>query len=69
MRTKQDRYIATLLGCAAGDALGMPVEGMKAQQIKKYVGRITDFIDPVIVRDEHGKEKKEEVGNFQFNLI
>ncbi|MBI4147209.1 ADP-ribosylglycohydrolase family protein [Candidatus Woesearchaeota archaeon] len=60
MRTKQERYIATLLGCAAGDALGMPVEGMKAQQIKKYVGRITGFIDPAIIRDEHGKEKKED---------
>ncbi|MEK6904990.1 MAG: ADP-ribosylglycohydrolase family protein [Nanoarchaeota archaeon] len=55
---KQDCYIATLLGCAIGDALGMPVEGMKAQQIKKYVGRVIDFIDPVIVRDSEGRELK-----------
>lgn len=51
-----DHYQSTLLGCAIGDALGMPVEGMKRQQIQKYVGRITDFIDPVIVRDAQGNE-------------
>ncbi len=55
---KEEKYIATLVGCAVGDALGMPVEGMKQQQIKKYVGRITDFIDPVIVRDSQGNELK-----------
>jgi len=55
---KQDQYIAALLGCAIGDALGMPVEGMKAQQIQKYVGRITHFIDPVIVKDAEGNELK-----------
>jgi len=55
---KEQKYIATLVGCAIGDALGMPVEGMKHQQIRKYVGRITTFIDPVIVYDENGNEKK-----------
>src|SRR3989344_2902245 len=57
---KQDQYVAALLGCAIGDALGMPIEGMKHQQIKKYVGRITDFIDPVIVYDENGNELKQD---------
>jgi len=57
---KKDRYVATLIGCAIGDALGMPVEGMKAQQIKKYAGRITYFIDPIIVCDEQGNERKED---------
>jgi len=63
---KQDQYVAALLGCAIGDALGMPIEGMKHQQIKKYVGRITDFIDPVIVYDENGNElKSDEFGKIK----
>lgn len=63
---KQERYTATLLGCAVGDALGMPVEGMKHQQIKKYVGRVKKFIDPVIVYDKDGKElTKDEFGKLK----
>ena len=30
----KERYIATLVGCALGDILGMPVEGWKREQIK-----------------------------------
>ncbi len=52
---KAEKYSAALLGCAIGDALGMPVEGWKREQIMKYVGRITGLIGPVIVRDENGE--------------
>ena len=51
---KLDNYRATLLGCGIGDALGMPVEGFKRGQIQKYVGRVTEFIDPVLIRDSEG---------------
>ncbi|MBI2666268.1 ADP-ribosylglycohydrolase family protein [Candidatus Woesearchaeota archaeon] len=49
-----EHYQSVFLGCAIGDALGMPVEGMKPTQIQKYVGRITEFIDPVEVRNDKG---------------
>lgn len=48
----QDKYIGTLIGCASGDALGMPIEGWKRTQIKRYVGRVTQFMDPVIIKDD-----------------
>lgn len=47
-------YTGSLVGCAIGDSLGMPVEGWKRNQIKKYVGKITDLIDSVIVTDDEG---------------
>ncbi len=48
------RFAATLLGCALGDTLGMAVEGWKKEQIEKYVGRVTEPIAPVLVKDEKG---------------
>ncbi|GEM_PF-2381436 len=48
----KDRYIATFLGCAIGDSLGMPIEGWKKEQIERYVGRVTTFLNPVIIKDE-----------------
>jgi ADP-ribosyl-[dinitrogen reductase] hydrolase len=62
----KERYRATLIGCALGDSLGMAVEGWKKEQIQKYVGRIEDLIDPVVIKnsddtlktqDEFGKLK------------
>lgn len=47
----KERIIGTLVGCAVGDALGMPVEGWPKARIKKHVGRITEMMDPVILRD------------------
>jgi len=52
----KDKYIATLVGCGLGDTLGMSVEGWKQGQIKKYVGRVTQPIAPVIIRDAQGNE-------------
>ncbi|MCB9359259.1 ADP-ribosylglycohydrolase family protein [Candidatus Woesearchaeota archaeon] len=48
-----ERYIAALLGCAIGDTLGMAVEGWKPEQIKKYAGKITHPIAPIIPTDNN----------------
>lgn len=62
----KEKYIATLVGCALGDALGMPVEGWKKEQIKKYVGRITEILDPIVVRDSQGNRiEKDEYGKLK----
>lgn len=39
------RFSGCLLGLAVGDALGMPLEGMRASSIRKRVGRVRDFMD------------------------
>jgi ADP-ribosylglycohydrolase len=39
------RFQGCLLGLAIGDALGMPVEGMRASAIRSRVGRMRDFLD------------------------
>lgn len=41
-----DRYRGCLLGVAAGDALGMPVEGLTADQIRECVGEVREMIEP-----------------------
>ena len=33
----REKFIATLVGCAIGDSLGMSVEGWKRKQIQKYI--------------------------------
>jgi ADP-ribosylglycohydrolase len=64
---KQEQFIATLVGCAVGDALGMPVEGWPKARIKKHVGRITEMIDPVILRDNDGnKITEDEFGKLRY---
>ena len=63
----KERFIATMIGTAIGDTLGMPVEGWKREQIKKYVGEITEPIDPFFVRDENEKIlKKDEFGRLKY---
>lgn len=48
MRKKHKEFVSrcrgTILGTAFGDALGLPVEGMTAEQIKQQHGEITDFL-------------------------
>lgn len=39
-----DRYKGCLLGLAAGDALGMPVEGLTAEQIQEQFGQVEDMM-------------------------
>ncbi len=63
----KDHYQSTLLGCAIGDALGMPVESWKKEQIRKYAGKITDFLAPVLVKDENGNlVQQDEFGKLRY---
>ncbi|MBI4919541.1 ADP-ribosylglycohydrolase family protein [archaeon] len=60
-------YSASLVGCAIGDSLGMPVEGWKREQIKKYVGRISNLIDPALVKDNEGNlVEEDEFGKIKY---
>jgi ADP-ribosylglycohydrolase len=40
-----DRVRGCLLGLAVGDALGAPLEGLSAQQIRAHYGQVIDFVD------------------------
>src|SRR3954471_13659216 len=40
-----DRVRGSLLGLAVGDALGAPLEGLSAQQIRAHYGQVVDFVD------------------------
>ena len=43
--TRLDRFRGCLLGLAVGDALGAPLEGLSAQQIRAHYGLVVDFVD------------------------
>jgi len=60
MTSLKQKYIATLVGCGVGDSLGMAVEGWNKDQIVKYVGKVTDFMDPVVPRNGSGAEITED---------
>ena len=63
----QERYEAAFIGCAIGDALGMPVEGFKRAQIHKYVGKVEGFMQTIIVRDTDGnKISRDEFGKLGY---
>ena len=40
-----DRVRGCLLGLAIGDALGAPLEGLSAQQVRAHYGQVDDFVD------------------------
>jgi ADP-ribosylglycohydrolase len=40
-----ERVRGGLLGLAVGDALGAPLEGLSAQQIRAHYGKVVDFVD------------------------
>jgi len=40
------KFKGTMLGLAIGDALGAPLEGLKAGHIKELFGRVSGFVDP-----------------------
>lgn len=42
-----DRVRGCLLGMAVGDALGAPLEGLTAQQIKTHYGKVKNYVDGV----------------------
>ena len=43
--TRIDRVRGCLLGLAVGDALGAPLEGLSAQQIRAHYGQVDDYVD------------------------
>ena len=43
--TRLDRVRGCLLGLAVGDALGAPLEGLSAQQIRAHYGLVDDYVD------------------------
>ncbi|MDR3633636.1 MAG: ADP-ribosylglycohydrolase family protein [Isosphaeraceae bacterium] len=43
--TRLDRFRGCLLGLAVGDALGAPLEGLSAQQIRAHYGLVVDYVD------------------------
>ena len=43
--TRIDRVRGCLLGLAVGDALGAPLEGLSAQQIRTHYGRVKNYVD------------------------
>jgi ADP-ribosyl-[dinitrogen reductase] hydrolase len=43
--SRVDRVRGCLLGMAIGDALGAPLEGLSAQQIKTHYGRVQNYVD------------------------
>jgi ADP-ribosylglycohydrolase len=45
--TRIDRARGCLLGLAIGDALGAPLEGLSAQQIRAHYGIVLDYVDGV----------------------
>mgnify|MGYP005839180827 FL=1 len=45
MTVTVERARGCLLGQAAGDALGAPIEGMSRERILRHYGRVTDYID------------------------
>lgn len=41
----RDRFRGCLLGLAVGDALGMPLEGMRPEEIRHKYGIVNDYLD------------------------
>ncbi|MCR9136507.1 MAG: ADP-ribosylglycohydrolase family protein [Alphaproteobacteria bacterium] len=44
---QQERAMGALLGCALGDALGMPTQSCSPHEILETYGEISDFVAPV----------------------
>ncbi len=67
MTDLKERYIATVVGTACGDSLGIPFEPWKREQIQKYVGRVTTLMEPFVVLDEKGnKVTSDEFGKLKY---
>lgn len=47
-----DKYRGAMLGLAVGDALGAPVEGLKAGHIQQLYGQINGMVDPGVAWTE-----------------
>lgn len=67
MANLQEKYRGTLIGCAVGDTIGMPIEIWSRERIHKYVGRVEEPLDPleIIPKDSEGQPlKQDEFGKF-----
>jgi ADP-ribosyl-[dinitrogen reductase] hydrolase len=53
LREVEGRYVGCLLGMAIGDALGMPVEFLGPEDIRRRFGRVTDFLPMPESRSGH----------------
>ena len=63
----REKYRGTLIGCALGDTIGMPIEIWSRERIRKYVGRVEEPLDPIeiIPKDAEGQPlKQDEFGKF-----
>src|SRR5919205_3545233 len=47
LSTRVEHARGCLLGLAVGDALGAPLEGLSAQQIRAHYDRVVDYVDGV----------------------
>ncbi|HEX8200613.1 MAG TPA: ADP-ribosylglycohydrolase family protein [Isosphaeraceae bacterium] len=47
LSTRIDHARGCMLGMAVGDALGAPLEGLSAQQIRAHYGQVVDYVDGV----------------------
>ena len=46
--TRERMFAGCLLGAAIGDALGMPIEQVGSEEVKRVIGvPIRDFCDPI----------------------
>lgn len=48
LSTRTPRALGCLLGLAIGDALGAPLEGLSAQQIRAHYGTVTGYVDGAV---------------------
>ncbi len=48
LSTRTPRALGCLLGLAVGDALGAPLEGLSAQQIRSHYGSVAGYVDGAI---------------------
>ncbi len=46
--TRIERARGSMLGLAVGDALGAPLEGLSAQQVRQAYGQVSDYVDGIV---------------------
>lgn len=64
----EERYIASQVGCAIGDRLGLAVENWNQQQIRHFLGIVFEPIEPFYITDGQGR-KVDEYGGEKLPYI
>ncbi|HLC78082.1 MAG TPA: ADP-ribosylglycohydrolase family protein [Candidatus Nanoarchaeia archaeon] len=63
----KNNYSGALIGCASGDTLGMPIETWPRERIMRYFGRISEPVDPIILKDKKGEIiREDEFGKVKY---